>query len=94
MKSKDVDVDPIAYYRENVSQIKIDDHGGVKLCYVENLPIANVKSIDSKDPENEVSNVQIRLLGVVFKVEPGVFKMKGQCFTHMMDFPRDAQERL
>lgn len=42
-----IDVDPIAYYRANVSQIKIDNHGCVKLCYVENLPIANVKSIDS-----------------------------------------------
>ena len=42
-----IDVDPMAYYRANVSQIKIDDHGVVKLCYVENLPIANVKDIDS-----------------------------------------------
>lgn len=52
-----LDVDPIAFYRSNISQIKIDDHGNVKLCYVENLPIANVKSIDSKDPSNEISNV-------------------------------------
>jgi hypothetical protein len=52
-----LDEDPIAFFRANISQIKINDHGAVKLCYVENLPIANVKSIDSKDPSNEISNV-------------------------------------
>jgi hypothetical protein len=52
-----LDEDPIAFYRTNLSQIKINDQGKVKLCYVENLPIANVKDIDSKDPSNEISNV-------------------------------------
>lgn len=42
-------VDPIAYFRSNLSQIKVSDEGSIKLCYVENLPIADVKDIDSDD---------------------------------------------
>jgi hypothetical protein len=71
MASPGVGVDPVAYFRANLSQIKIDDEGCVKLCYVENLPIANVKDIDSNDPENEISVVQCRLIGAVFTVVPG-----------------------
>jgi hypothetical protein len=83
-------VDPIAFYRVNISQIKINDEGKVKLCYVENLPVANNKEIDSKDPTNEISNVQCRLLGVIFTPEEGKYIMKGKCFTEMIEFPKDA----
>lgn len=68
-----ISVDPIAYFRENLSQIKIGDNGSVKLCYVENLPIANVKDIDSNDSSNEISNVQCRLVGGIFTIVPGQF---------------------
>lgn len=66
----------------------------MKLCYVENLPITDVKTIDSQDPGLEVSNVDIRLLGAIFTPEKGVFQVKSQCFLQMMEFPRDAQDCL
>jgi hypothetical protein len=47
MSSKDVNVDPMAYMRNNPSQIKIDNKGIVKICFVENLPIANNLDLDS-----------------------------------------------
>lgn len=33
-----ININPIDYFRNNLSQIKLDDNGGVKLCYIENLP--------------------------------------------------------
>jgi hypothetical protein len=45
-----IGVDPVVFFRANISQLKIDDEGCVKICYVENLPISNVKDIDSNDP--------------------------------------------
>lgn len=36
-----IGIDPIEYYRGNVSQIMVDDKGNVKLCYVENLPFVD-----------------------------------------------------
>lgn len=89
---RSIDIDPIAFFRANISQIKVGDGGVVKLCYVENLPKSNVKDIDSKDSDKEISNVQCRLMGVEFKPEEGSYIMKGKCFNQMIDFPRDAQD--
>jgi hypothetical protein len=87
-------VDPVAYFRANLSQIKIDDNGCVKLCYVENLPVADVKDIDSKDSQNEISVVQCRLVGSIFTIVEGEYLTSCQSFMNMFEFPRDAQEDL
>lgn len=91
---RSIDVDPIAFFRANISQIKVGDGGVVKLCYVENLPKSNVKDIDSQDSDNEISNVQCRLMGIEFNPEKGQYIMKGKCFTQMIEFPREAQDCL
>ena len=74
-----IKVDPIAYFRANLSQITIDDNACVKLCYVENMPIANVKSEDSVG--DDISHVQCRLVGAIFTPEEGQTMMNTQCFT-------------
>lgn len=35
-------VDPIEYYRDNLSQVKINNSGQVSLCYIENLPVIDI----------------------------------------------------
>ena len=37
-------VDPIDYYRDNLSQVKINDKGEISLCYIENLPFLNIEN--------------------------------------------------
>jgi hypothetical protein len=64
-----VKVDSVAYFRANLSQIKIDDNACIKLCYVENMPIADVKSEDSGG--DDISQVQCRLVGAIFTPEEG-----------------------
>ena len=73
-----IGVDPIAYFRDHMSQIKIDDEANVKLCFVENMPIADVKSEDSSGADTRF--VQCRLVGTIFTPVEGELKMADQCF--------------
>lgn len=52
-----LNVDPIAYFSARRSQIKIDDLGCVKLCYVENLPGLD-KQVASDAAEGEEEDAE------------------------------------
>ena len=52
-----LNVDPIAYFSARRSQIKIDDAGCVKLCYVENLPGLD-KQVASDAAEGEEEDAE------------------------------------
>lgn len=80
--------DPIAYFRDNRDQIKIDDHANVKLCFVENMPIADVKSESSGG--GDTRHVQCRLVGSIFTPVEGELKMADQSFMQFFEFFRDA----
>lgn len=51
-----LDVDPIDYYRENLSQVKVGDDGKVNLCYVQNLPVMDIQG--ASEATNSPTNVQ------------------------------------
>lgn len=68
-------VDPLAYFSQHRSQIKIDNHGCVKLCYVENM-LQMDKQMMSNNKESEgdgeqIEMVQQRLIGAIFSPVPG-----------------------
>jgi hypothetical protein len=85
-----IGTDPIAYFRENMDQIKIDKDANVKLVFVENMPIADVKSESSGG--GDTRHVQCRIVGSLFTPVEGELKMADQSFMHFFDYLRDAQE--
>jgi hypothetical protein len=60
----------------------MDDNGGVKLCYVENLPYIEKEDVSGVSQEfDEEDTLQCRLVGSIFTPEEGQFNMKIQSFT-------------
>jgi hypothetical protein len=79
-----IGIDPIEYYRGNVSQIMVNDIGTVKVCYVENLPFVDKQNQSAnselgEDPEQEV--IQCRLIGSIFTIVEREFYLKAESFT-------------
>ena len=44
-------IDPIDFFCNNCSQIKLDNGGQVKMCYVENMPFVEDGDKNSDDDE-------------------------------------------
>lgn len=77
-----ININPIDYFRNNLSQIKMDDNGGVKLCYVENLPYIEKDDISGASESFSAEDcLQCRLVGSLFSPVEGEFNMKIQNFT-------------
>ena len=71
------DIDPIRYFTENLSQIKIYNDGQVKMCYVQQL-----------DKESE--EMPCEVVGAVFSHKEGSQKCEIQNFCHEFEFPKIA----
>jgi hypothetical protein len=74
----------------------MDDKGGVKLCYVENLPYIEKESCLSGISESfdEEDTLQCKLVGSNFIPVEGQFNMKIENFTQRFDFPKDAHIKI
>lgn len=79
-----VKVDPIKYYCNNLSQIKTNDIGQVKMVYVEYLP--------QKDENSEF--VDCRIVGSIFARDGETMCSKIESFHHIFEFPKDSSEKL
>lgn len=72
-----ININPINYFKNNLSQIKMDDNGGVKLCYIENLPYIEKEDISGMSESfSAEDNLQCRLVGSLFSPVEGEFNMK------------------
>lgn len=88
-------VDPIEFFKENLSQVKISNTGQVNLCYIENLPFIDIEGQSSNSNSEGKEMVQCRVVGVLFQVPgAGKFYMKNASFQHVFDFPKEAQKNL
>jgi hypothetical protein len=99
MEHKTLNVDPIEYYRKNLSQVKINDAGKVQMCFVENLPYVEDDGAeeDSDTGKPHVPKIQCRIVGSIFEQDKeGADKMgsKISSFSHVFTFPKDAQTKL
>ena len=88
-----IGVDPLCHYRSNMDEVMIDDHGCVKLAYVEDLPFVEKQNESDMNESQDLSDevIQCRLIGSIFTPVEGQFDMQVQSFTQIFDFPRDAQ---
>lgn len=98
MEHKTLNVDPIEYYRKNLSQVKINDAGKVQMCFIENLPyVEDDQAEEDSDSGPYVPQIQCRIVGSIFEHDKeGADKMgsKINSFSHVFTFPKDAQTSL
>jgi hypothetical protein len=75
--------------------VQIDDYGGVKLAYVEDLPFVE-KQNETDESVQDLSEemIQCRLIGSIFEPTKDTFEMSCQSFSQVFDFPRDAQLKV
>lgn len=93
-----IGIDPMKFFRTNRSQIKIDNNGNVRVCFVENFPMStHITNIDSDFAGNMQAAdpmVQCRLTGSIIKRSQNYPLSQFFTFSHIIQFPRDAFKKL
>lgn len=86
------------YFRQNRSQIKIDNKGIVRVSFVENFPMStHLTNIDrgyGSDVDQQNPSVQCRLIGSIIKRAKNYPLSQFFTFSHIIMFPRDALLKL
>lgn len=90
-------VDPIEFFKENLSQVKVMGNGQVNLCYIENLPFIDIEGQSNNSNNESKDMVQCRVVGAFFQLPAAgknQFYMRNASFQHVFDFPKEAQKNL
>lgn len=85
-------VDFAEFFRQNKYQIKMDNSGTVKFCFIEHFPGARIK--DFRNEEAPDPNIKCRFNCSIMTEKQGSMSATHTFYTSTVNFPTDALIRL